>query len=666
MFLIHIIIGNFSLQDDQESLLRKGISHFIKLNESQISNEHIISKASEILVCFTISLTQLQSVIIGMKDQLEFDDTGLKELFPMFFAKKLEFFGHRRILYSCRVRQLACNHQHVYSFGEYEIKNCRNIYIHRTGVIYRPSEYYYNNTKNSKPSITVCLKNSPLRHCLSVLPLNLQSKYYILPNLTLVYNSWRYSYGDYWYRNRMVYICKMQSDTDAIVLAELSFAPVLQRPKKKTEVHMMRKKVFFFSPSLSCIHQRVYGFGEYVNLGNQWIYVNATGTLYKPGEYQRNSENERSNVSICIQKVPSQCNGTFIKLSPSEYRLENLTLIYKSQKLNYDKYIEINGTFYVCVSPTINYTIIYTSKTKNDSVLGLITLVGFVLSLLSLSALIVTYSIFQELRTLPGKNTLALSISLFLAEFSWLCRPAFFGNETGCFIIAILNHYSFLVSFAASSVIAFHSCLILGRQVSLKRSNSTNNRIFFIYSLITWGIPALFVLTSVLLDHFGLFVTDYGRSDMCWLGTSQSKMFLFIVPIGVLLLFNIFLFGFSAVRFLKNQSSIVRNLGSDVVKKRKIENILICVKLSTLMGFSWLFGLLQVIVETEVLAYLFVIFVSFQGLFICMAFLFKTRCLQLYRSLWENTVSRKTTQSKSTLNKNHKTHVQNANWETRV
>ena len=260
---------------------------------------------------------------------------------------------------------------------------------------------------------------------------------------------------------------------------------------------------------------------------------------------------------------------------------------------------------------------------------------------------------------------------MFLAEFSWLCRLAFLGNETGCFIIAIVNHYSFLVSFTASSVIAFHSCLILGRQVSLKRSNSTNNRIFFIYSLITWGIPALFVLTSVLLDHFGLFVTDYGRSDMCWLGTSQSKMFLFIVPIGVLLLFNIFLFGFSAVRFLKNQSSIAQSLGSAVLKKRKIKNVLICMKLSTLMGFSWLFGLLQVIVEIEtvIFTYLFVIFVSLQGLFICVAFVFKTRCLKLYRSLWANTVSRKTVQTKSYSGKNNETRetvVENAIWETKL
>ena len=654
------------MQNDKESLLRKAISHFIKVNKSQISNEEIISKASEVLVCFTISLTPLQSVIIGMEDQKS-DNTGLKELFPMFFVRELDFLGRRCALYSYRVRQLTCNRRHVYSLGEYGFKKGHNIYVHQTKIIYKSSEYYNNTKITAKPSVTVCLKNSPLSCTANFLSLNLHEiEYYILPNLTLIYNSTRYNYGDYVYTTKdkgTIAICE-KHQLAITIDPRLNINNIFRKSKEPKIIPV--KNITLIFTSLSCTHQRVYGFGEYVNLGNQRIYVNATGTLYKPGEYQRNSEDERSNVSICIQKVPSQCNGTFIKLSPSEYRLENLTLIYKSKKLNYDKYTEINGTFYICVQTTINNTMIYTSRTKNDSVLGLITLVGFVLSLLSLSALIVTYSIFQELRTLPGKNILALSISLFVAEFSWLCRLAFLGNETGCFIIAIVNHYSFLVSFTASSVIAFHSCLILGRQVSLKRSNSTNNRTFFIYSLITWGIPALFVLTSVLLDHFGLFVTDYGRSDMCWLGTSQSKMFFFIVPIGVLLLFNIFLFGFSAVRFLKNQSSIVRNLGSDVVKKRKIENILICVKLSTLMGFSWLFGLLQVIVETEVLAYLFVIFVSFQGLFICMAFLFKTRCLQLYRSLWENTVSRKTTQSKSTLNKNHKTHVQNANWETRV
>ena len=150
-------------------------------------------------------------------------------------------------------------------------------------------------------------------------------------------------------------------------------------------------------------------------------------------------------------------------------------------------------------------------------------------------------------------------------------------------------------------------------------------------------VAAVFVLIFALRDHYGVFGSDYGKSDICWLGTRNSKLFLFIVPFGVLLSFNVFLFFIVAHRLYKNQKSSQRSLGK-LGRKRQTQNILVCVKLSTLMGFSWLFGLLQIAVETEtdIYAYFFVIFVSFQGLFICVSFLFKRNCFRLYTSLISN------------------------------
>lgn len=648
---------NFSTQYSlKEISLRKEISRIIKINKSQISNEEIIFKTSEALVTFTVSLTPVQSVMVGMDDH-EFEDIGLRRLFPTFPAL-LTFFGRRCILYRYLVRQLACIRQHVYTFKEYEVRNVRNIYIPQTGVVYKPSEYY-SDGKMTNANITVCMKITKSFRCRygeRPLPPLYPSEYFIQRDLTLVHKSSTYNYGKYSYSKGKVniHVCDLMAYEsmpdivesylkDVNIVKAIEVVPKLELTEE--DIPLAEIKKIPFSYSLPCTLRRVYTLGEYVELSDQRIYVNATGAFYKASEYERNFSDEKSNVSVCLKSRLSQCNSTSVKLTPSEYRVENLTLIYRSKKFLSGEYAEINGTVYVCVQFERNYTILaITSGTIHDVVLGYITLIGFVLSLLCLLAVILTYSIFRELRTLPGKNLVALSISLFLAEFSWLCRPAFLENKTGCFIIAIVNHYSFMVSFTASSVIAHHSCLILRKEVSLQRSKSGDNKAFFVYSIFVWGIPALFILTSVVLDHFSLFITDYGMSGSCWLGTSQSQLFLFIMPIAVLLLCNVLLFGFSVFCFLKNQNSIARTLGSNAIKKRQIQNILICVKLSTLMGFSWLFGLLRIIVDNEipVFAYLFVIFVSFQGLFICVAFLFKRRCLKLYRSLWANTFSSKT------------------------
>jgi Na+(H+)/acetate symporter ActP len=170
--------------------------------------------------------------------------------------------------------------------------------------------------------------------------------------------------------------------------------------------------------------------------------------------------------------------------------------------------------------------------------------------------------------------------------------------------------------------------------MTIRRTPSEDNKICVIYFLVVWGMPGLFLLIFGLLDHYGVFIVDYGKSVVCWLGTKESTIFLFILPFGILLLFNLIMFIIVALRLRENQKSSAKALGMEA-KKRQTQNIKVCLKLSTLMGFSWLFGLLQVAVETETDAfeYLFIIFVSFQGLFICAAFLFQRKCYELYNTL---------------------------------
>lgn len=387
---------------------------------------------------------------------------------------------------------------------------------------------------------------------------------------------------------------------------------------------------------VSCIHQQVYEHDEFTILDDLRIRVNATGAVYEQREYYINTTVPNPSATVCLKLLPLQCNGSYIKLNASEYRiLPNLTLVYNnSLTYNFGDYIYDNGAVLVCVDFKRNYTISHNKESKDDLALIVLTWFGFIVSIICLLVLFLTYIVFQELRTLPGKNLMSLTISLCLAEILWLCGASSKGDQVACTVIAIANHYFFLVFFTASSVIAYHSCLIFGRKITFRRSKSEDNKTFLVYSFVVWGIPALFVLVFALLDHYNVFLTDYGKSDICWLGTRKAKLFLFIVPFGALLLFNLLLFVFIAVRLHYNQKSSTQVLRSNTARQRQRQNVLVCVKLSTLMAFSWLFGLLQIAVETEtdVFAYLFVIFVSFQGLFISIAFLFKRTCYQLYIS----------------------------------
>ena len=383
---------------------------------------------------------------------------------------------------------------------------------------------------------------------------------------------------------------------------------------------------------LVCIHQHVYRFGEYTILDDLRIRINSTGTFYGQDEYYLNTTNVRPNVTVCLKLSPLNCSGSQIMLNSSEYNLlPNLTLRYSSLTYVFGDYAYMNGTVFVCTEFRQNYTQLRRIEPKDDLALTILTFVGFIVSIICLLALLITYSVFKELRTLPGKNLMSLSISLCVAEILWLCGSLMGEIRAACTFVAIANHYFFLVFFMATSVIAFHSCLVFGRKVSFRRRKAEDNKTFLVYSLVVWGIPALFVLISSLLDHYEVFISNYGKSDICWLGTREARLFLFILPFGILLSFNLLLFVFVALRLHKNQKTSADVLGKNA-KKRQRENVIVCIKLSTLMGFSWLFGLLQASVETktDVFSYLFVIFVSFQGLFICVAFLFKRRYYELY------------------------------------
>ena len=134
----------------------------------------------------------------------------------------------------------------------------------------------------------------------------------------------------------------------------------------------------------------------------------------------------------------------------------------------------------------------------------------------------------------------------------------------------------------------------------------------------------MFVVICVALDETETFVVDYGTN--CWLGTANAKLYLFLLPLALLLQYNIFAFIKTAVSLSRHERER-RNL-----QQKGRQNLLICTKLATLVGFPWLFAFFGVLFpDVEAFEYLFVVFVCLQGLYIGMAFLFNKKTWKLYR-----------------------------------
>jgi uncharacterized membrane protein len=129
-----------------------------------------------------------------------------------------------------------------------------------------------------------------------------------------------------------------------------------------------------------------------------------------------------------------------------------------------------------------------------------------------------------------------------------------------------------------------------------------------------------------LLGKTETILVNYGTN--CWLGTVNAKLYLFLLPLAILLFFNIATFIRTAALSLYRHE---KDRPQTLQRKEGKQNLLICTKFATLVGSTRLIAFLAVLFpNVEAFEYLFVIFVCLQGLYIGMAFLFNKKTLNRY------------------------------------
>ncbi|XP_046839472.1 adhesion G-protein coupled receptor G2-like [Xenia sp. Carnegie-2017] len=229
------------------------------------------------------------------------------------------------------------------------------------------------------------------------------------------------------------------------------------------------------------------------------------------------------------------------------------------------------------------------------------------------------------------------AFTLLLFEIFWL--PTNFtkvtDNENICKAFAIIEHYFLLASFFSMVVIAHHTRKVFGKNLPApKMSPGHERKLFYAYLCLVWIIPALFIAICVVLDSEEIINLGYGETDICWLTGTNSYVYFVTIPVILMLMFNVVEFVRTAIQLRKH----AQNQAGLTASGKRSSNLSIYIRLSTLMGFTWLFGLLgQVVTSTSVFYYLFVIFTSLEGFFVAWAFVLNAKTLNLYRHRFRNT-----------------------------
>ncbi|XP_055020685.1 adhesion G-protein coupled receptor D2 isoform X3 [Boleophthalmus pectinirostris] len=229
----------------------------------------------------------------------------------------------------------------------------------------------------------------------------------------------------------------------------------------------------------------------------------------------------------------------------------------------------------------------------------------------SLCALVVTLMLFTVLdipksdRTSIHKN---LFIALICAQVILLCSGSAIHNKVACTLVAALLHLFFMAAFSWMLV---EGLLLWSKVVAV---NLSEDRHMKYYYLIGWGLPVL-IVTITLASASG----KYSADGYCWLSVQTGVIWgfagpvIFIIMVNILVLTRVVVITISTAK----RRSILLAMGASPVEQA-YEQIRAAVKavlvLLPILGLTWLFGIL--VPFSIVMAYIFIILNSLQGLFI--------------------------------------------------
>ncbi|XP_029615975.1 adhesion G protein-coupled receptor L3 isoform X6 [Salmo trutta] len=238
----------------------------------------------------------------------------------------------------------------------------------------------------------------------------------------------------------------------------------------------------------------------------------------------------------------------------------------------------------------------------HDLLLDVITWVGILLSLVCLLISLFTFCFFRGLQS--DRNTIHknLCISLFIAESLFLVGINRADQPIACAVFAALLHFFFLAAFTWMFLEGVQLYIML---VEVFESEHSRKRYFY---LVGYGVPALIVAVSAAVDY-----RSYGTDRVCWLRLDTYFIWSFIGPATLIIMLNVIFLGialykmFHHTAILKPDSGCLDNIKSWVIG---------AIALLCLLGLTWAFGLMYINESTVIMAYLFTIFNSLQGMFI--------------------------------------------------
>ncbi|VDH92803.1 latrophilin 2 [Mytilus galloprovincialis] len=269
------------------------------------------------------------------------------------------------------------------------------------------------------------------------------------------------------------------------------------------------------------------------------------------------------------------------------------------------------------VDSTDSYTICEYNHTTNFAILmspertpspdnfpfSLISAIGCAISILFLFITIVVHLVlWRYVRTDRSKTLMNLCVALILSYVLFLAGITRTENKAVCTAIAVALHYMFLTDFA----LMLAEGILIVRMVII---------VFPTKSIVHWLLPTCWVVPGIIVGiSAGVTkLNGYGNEQFCWLTLDSNLIWAFIGPALIVILINFVIIVLTVHKMMTTKGLARKTLE----EKSRIGIESICVILP-LFGITWVLGAFSVNEDLVMFQYLFAIFNSLQGLFICL------------------------------------------------
>ena len=225
--------------------------------------------------------------------------------------------------------------------------------------------------------------------------------------------------------------------------------------------------------------------------------------------------------------------------------------------------------------------------------------------------LTVTFSLTQPTINLPTKINIALTSSLFLANTFYTTSRFFIYFYPICMIFAILSHFLWLCVLCWLSISCIDVFITMSSAFKMTY-NRTQLGKFFKYLT-----ASLVLSTTIVAIHIQVsFQLSEGYSlgystTTCFMEDNALKIFTLLLPVALMVSVNL-------VLFIAMTCCIQKNMQDS--KSQSYKMLKIFVKLSTITGVTWVFGLLYELVNVPLLSHTHTLLSGSLGILIFMAF----------------------------------------------